>query len=657
MTGPLLLTLACAASADPAVLPVGPRESRWTTGFAAERFNALHKTGLPAMTRLLTGTEKSQFLVNFEIAAGKAKGTHRGPAWNDGDTYKWLEAVLWVYAATLDESLRPTIDSAVATIAAAQRADGYLHTPVLIANRNGDATKRPFGDRFDFEMYNFGHLFTASAVHHEVTKSVALLTVAEKAAAYLAKSFDRPTEEQARNTVCPSHFMGLVDLHRVTGKKQYLDLAVKLFEMRSQITDGGDDNQDRLPFRKQTRAVGHAVRANYLYAGAADLLLATGDDTLRGPIEAVWNNLVSRKLYPTGGCGALYDGASPDGSKEQKQITRVHQAYGRDYQLPNETAHNETCAAIGLMLWNERMLARTGEAKYAELNETTYLNAVLAGVSLDGAKHFYTNALRRTNDFPVPLRWSRDRASWISCYCCPPNVARTVARSANLAFGRSPSAVWVHGYGGSELATMLPDGGRFVLTQTTDYPWDGRVRIAIQDAPARDVTLNLRIPAWATGATLGVNGKPVNVTPGTYANVKRTWAKGDMIGLMLPMQPVWREANPHVEETRGQAFAACGPLVYCLESPDLPNGVSLRQIAVSTESKLIAKKSDRLGGTNVLAVTGTATVTAPWANDLYRDVTPTLTKPVPFTLVPYALWNNRGPGEMSVWLPATKGPP
>src|SRR5262245_34999388 len=399
----ILLTAPRAASAEPArgitdtsasphvvMRSVGLGRVKWTTGFWADRFETCRASMLPTMSRIMEGTEHSQFLQNFRIAAGLAGGRHRGPPWNDGDFYKWLEAAAAAYAVTRDPALDRRMDDAIAVIAKAQRADGYLHTPVLIANRNGDAAE-PFHDRLNFEMYNFGHLFTAACVHHRATGKRTLLDVAVKAADFLCRTFESPTPELARNAVCPSHYMGTVELYRTTGDRKYLALAVKFLDLRDVATDGTDDNQDRVPFRKQTEAVGHAVRANYLYAGAADVYAETGDETLLEPLKKIWANVVTRKMYLTGACGALYDGASPDGSKDQKQIARVHQAYGRDYQLPNSTAHNETCAAIGNALWNWRMLQVTGEAKYADVLEVTLLNAVLAGVSLDGRRFFYTN--------------------------------------------------------------------------------------------------------------------------------------------------------------------------------------------------------------------------------------------------------------------------
>jgi DUF1680 family protein len=358
--------------------------------------------------------------------------------------------------------------------------------------------------------------------------------------------------------------MGVVELYRTTGELRYLALAERLLAMRNLVEDGGDDNQDRIPFLQQREAVGHAVRANYLYAGAADLLIETEDDRLRAPLESCWHNLVTRKMYVTGGCGALYDGASPDGSPDQSQITRVHQAYGRDYQLPNVTAHNETCAAIGSVLWNWRMFLLTGEAKYIDVLELALYNSVLSGVSLSGVDYFYVNPLRQTDPLPVALRWSRTRVPFVTSYCCPPNVLRTIAQANGYAYARAADeeAVYVNLYGSGTLAIKFA-GAPFRLRQTTEYPWAGRVQITIDSCPADEVALHLRIPGWAIDATLRVNGEPVDadLTPGTFAELRRAWTPGDVVELELPMPATLLEANPLVEETRNQVAVKRGPIV------------------------------------------------------------------------------------------------
>ena len=642
------------ASPHVAVRSVGLNEATWTRGFWADRFATCRDAMLPHLWRVMGGTEPSQFFENMRIAAGDSKGRHRGPAWNDGDFYKWLEAASAVYGVTRNEAIDRRLDAVIDVISRAQRTDGYLHTPVLIRNRNGDHDAQPFQDRLNFETYNLGHLITAACVHHRATGKISLLRAALKAADFLAGAVESNAPRLARNAVCPSHYMAVVELYRTTRDPKHLQLARALFNLRDLVVNGSDDNQDRIPFREQTAAAGHAVRANYLYAGAADLVAETGDRTLLDPLLKIWENVVTQKMYITGACGALYDGASPDGAKDQRSIARVHQAYGRDYQLPNSTAHNETCAAVGNVLWNWRMLALTGEARFADVLETTLYNAALAGVSLDGTRYFYVNTLRQLDTMPVKLRWSRVREPFISCFCCPPNVARTIAEAASYAYGRSAGAVWVHLYGGSALDTEVVPGARLKLTQTTDYPWDGRVKVTVPAAPALACAIRLRVPGWAAGASLCLNGavRKEPLVPGTYAEIKRVWSAGDVLELDLPLRVRLLQAHALVEEARNQVAVQRGPVVYCLESTDLPGGVRLLDVVIPRGLALIPRYEPRLlGGVAVLEGRAEARAEPAWSTDLYREMPATEPKPIGLRLIPYYAWGNRGPSEMTVWMP------
>jgi hypothetical protein len=629
----------------------------WTDGFWADRQAALREGALPALSRIMQGTVRSQFLHNFRIAAGLSEGQHRGPGWNDGDTYKWLEALAATYATSHDPALQRPMDAAIEVIAAAQRADGYLHTPVLIANRNGDATARPFGDPVAFEMYNFGHLFTAACVHHEATGERRLLEVAIRAADFLDQEFSRPTPELARHAICPAHYMGAIDLYRTTGDRRFLALVERWLAMRDLVA-GGDDNQDRIPFREQREAVGHAVRANYLYAGVTDLCLETGDTSLRPALDACWRSVTDKKLYITGGCGALYDGASPDGSEQQQQITRIHQAYGRNYQLPQATAHNETCAAVGNVLWNHRMRQLTGEARYADVLETSLYNACLAGMSLDGERYFYTNTLRQLDDAAVPLRWSRQREEWISCFCCPPNIVRLLAEVGRYAYAVEGDAVSVLLYGSNRLSTTLQDGSPLQITQTSDYPWDGAVQLQIDAGPARPWALRLRIPRWCEGGGLFVNGIPHSqpLTSGEFISLQREWRAGDRVELQLPMPVRLMSAHPLVEECRGQVAVQRGPLVYCLESTDLPQGARVSQVAIPAQGDWQAIRDPMQLG-DVVRLRGDLLVTEsrPRGDEsterLYRPYESQSPHTITAELIPYFAWGNRGGSEMTVWIP------
>lgn len=603
------------------------------------------------MWEVMRGKKYKPFLRHFLIAAGRAEGSYHGAAWNDGDFYKWIEAASVSLSVSPNKALERSVSESIEAIAAAQREDGYLHTPVLIAQRNGDASARPFADRHDFEVYNMGHLMTTGCIHFRATGNRDLLTVAEKAANFLEEAFADPTPELARNAVCPSHYMGAVELYRTTGNARYLRLAEKFLAMRNLVTDGGDDNQDRVPFLQQKEAVGHAVRANYLYAGAADVYLETGDPTLWEPLEAIWQNVVDKKLYLTGACGALYDGASPDGSESQAEITRVHQSYGRNYQLPNTTAHNETCAAVGAVMWNWRMFAASGEAKYVDWIELALYNAVLSGVSLQGTEYFYVNPLRRIQPEPRDLRWSRDRQEFIVSYCCPPNVVRTIAELGAYAYSKSDGAVWVNLYGGNTLETEV-NGKRLRMTQTSDYPWNGAVRFSI-DAWERGIfALRVRVPSWAENAKISVNGDPFEAgTPGSYAEVKRAWRVGDTVEVSFPMPAVVFESNPLVEETRNQVALKRGPMVYCLESVDLPKGVDLQTVAIPLSSQIAPIfRTEELAGVCVLEADLVSRRSEPWTS-LYRPVGGDSARSFRGTFVPYFAWGNRGKSEMSVWLP------
>jgi DUF1680 family protein len=650
------LSGATAAEARPhaEVHTVGLDEVRWTSGFWGDRFDLCRTQIIPSMERLMVGTNYSQYFQNFRLAAGLEQGRPRGAPFNDGDFYKWLEGACAMLAVTKEGELDKRIDEIVAVIAKAQRSDGYIHTPVLIRARNGATNAIPFVDRNNFEMYNMGHLMTTACVHHRVTGKTNLLAVARKAADFLDRTFRGASPEVARSSVCPSHYMGMVELYRETGEARYLELAKKFFELRSQIKDGGDDNQDRIPFDQQANAMGHAVRANYLYAGAADLYMETGDESLWKPLEPIWRNLTTQKMYITGGCGALYDGASPDGVKDQKSITRVHQAYGRNYQLPNSTAHCETCANIGNVLWNWRMFLVTGEARFMDVVELALYNSVLSGVGLDGTNFFYTNPLRVTDPLPTELRWSRTRVPFLSSFCCPPNLARTLAELSGYAYAKSNDALWVNLYGGSIITTTLTPGQSVKLTQETDYPWSGRVRFTLNECGSEPFALKLRIPAWAKGASLRINSSPIEAVPvsGEYFELRRTWLPNDILDLDLVMPVQWIETNPLVEETLNQVAAKRGPVVYCLESCDLPPGIKVMDISVPADVEVIARFDRRLlGGVAVLDGTFAARRSADWQEQLYREAKPAAAQPVKVALIPYFAWANRGKSEMTVWLP------
>jgi DUF1680 family protein len=479
------------------------------------------------------------------------------------------------------------------------------------------------------------------------------LDIAEKATDFLIRFYNEATPEQARNAICPSHYMGITEMYRTTGNKEYLNLVKKLIDIRGTV-EGTDDNSDRAPFREMNKVVGHAVRANYLFAGVADVYAETGEAALLTTLNRVWENVVNHKMYITGGCGALYDGVSVDGtSYNPDTVQKIHQAYGRDYQLPTLNAHNETCANIGNVLWNWRMFLLTGDVKYADIVELSLYNSVLSGISMDGTRFFYTNPLAASHDYPYDLRWQGGRVKYISkSNCCPPNVVRTIAEVSNYMYSKSKKGLYLNMYGGSKLSTTISDGSMIQLEQISNYPWDGNIKIAISKAPAHPLPIFLRIPGWCKKYRLSLNGKTVNNAKieNGYLSIDKIWKDSDRIELELDMPATLMESNPLVEETRNQVAVKKGPIVYCLESADLPRN-KVFDVMISPNSKFRSIPMKIENG-NIMALTTEARIlqNTDWKNTLYRELN-TKTKPVKLTLIPYFAWANRGKTEMTVWMP------
>lgn len=629
---------------------------QWTNGFWSERFAVCRDAMVPQLWQTYTSKEMCYSFQNFRVAAGLDSGRFRGPSFHDGDFYKTLEAVAALYAATKDKKLDAWMDDAIAVIAKAQKDDGYIYTKSIIEARASGQTKM-FDDKLSFEAYNFGHLMTAACVHYRATGKTSLLEVAKKATDFLNRFYQTATPEQSRNAICPSHYMGIVEMYRVTGNPVYLQLAKKLIDIRGTV-EGTDDNSDRAPFREMNKVVGHAVRANYLFAGVADVYAETGDKTLLTTLDKMWDNVTNNKMYVTGGCGALYDGVSVDGTAYKPDtVQKIHQAYGRDYQLPNLSAHNETCANIGNVLWNWRMLQLTGDAKYADVAELSLYNSVLSGISLDGTKFFYTNPLASVADYPYTLRWMGGRSSYISkSNCCPPNTVRTIAEVQNYMYSVGDSGLYITMFGGNNLSTKLKDGSTLLLQQHTDYPWNGNVRLTIQSAPTQPYSIYLRMPGWCKSAMLKVNGTLVTTAQASssFVQVKRKWRAGDKIEWIMDMPVVLLESNPLVEETRNQVAVKRGPLVYCLESADMSASKNIFDI-VMPASTVLKPVSMNIGGNKITALEGEAAVLQnnEWKNSLYREIN-TKTKPVKIRLIPYYAWANRGQTDMTVWMPVKR---
>ncbi|HWV70266.1 MAG TPA: glycoside hydrolase family 127 protein, partial [Pseudosphingobacterium sp.] len=629
---------------------------QWTTGFWAERFEVCKQSMVPQLWKVYNDEHISHAYKNFEIAAGLDTGTHKGPSFHDGDYYKMLEAVASLYATTKDKKLDTMMDRVIKTIAQSQREDGYIYTLSMIEQRK-TGKKNQFEDRLSFEAYNIGHLMTAACVHYRATGKRNLLEVAVKATDYLYRFYKTASPTLARNAICPSHYMGVIEMYRTLGDKRYLELAKHLIDIKGAIEDGTDDNQDRLPFRAQQKVMGHAVRANYLYAGVADVYAETGDTTLLNQLYKMWQDVTAHKMYITGGCGSLYDGVSPDGtSYNPTEVQKIHQAYGRDYQLPNFTAHNETCANIGNMLWNWRMLQLTGDAKYADVLELALYNSVLSGISLDGKRFLYTNPLAYSDQLPFKQRWSKDRVEYIALSnCCPPNTVRTLSEVNNYIYSISDKGLWINLYSGNELQTTLSNGSKVKLQQKTNYPWAGNIEVIMDQVPTHAFSLFLRIPAWAEKATIKINGKVLNIdsTPGQYAQINRVWKKGDNIALILPMETVLMQANPLVEESRNQVAVKRGPIVYCLESIDLPQGQNIFDVALPSAIDF-SSSMQTIENSKILCLQGEAELVdsaKDWEGKLYKKLTRNAHRKIQLNLVPYFAWGNRGHTDMTVWMP------
>ena len=630
---------------------------QWTAGFWAERFQVCKDSMIPNIWRVYNDANISHAFKNFEIAAGLDTGSHKGPSFHDGDYYKMLEAVASVYAITKDRKLDSMMDKAIEVIGKAQREDGYIYTKSTIDQKNS-GVKKQFDSRLSFEAYNIGHLMTTACVHYRATGKTNLLNIAKKAADFLYRFYDTASAETARNAICPSHYMGLIELYRTTGDKKYETLTKKLIDVRG-VAAGTDDNSDRFPFREMQEVQGHAVRANYLFAGAADLLAESGDQSLLKTLDRMWDDVINHKMYITGGCGSLYDGVSNDGtSYNPNDVEKLHQAYGRKYQLPNLTAHNETCANIGNVLWNWRMLQFSSDAKYADIVELALYNSVLSGISLDGTKFLYTNPLAVSDELPYKQRWSKDRVPYISLSnCCPPNVIRTIAEVSDYVYSVSDEGLWLNLYGGNTLTTHLNDGNIVKLTEETNYPWEGDITLRFDEAPKNEFSIFLRIPGWCHNAKILLNGKPlsIKIESGKYAAVKRKWNKGDRLQLVLEMPVAMIEANPLVEETRNQVAVKRGPVVYCLESTDLNKNNSVFGLGISSNAKFKTTRT-KIGNSNVISLETTAKKIGDnnWSDQLYKEVSKQPASTVNIKLIPYYTWGNRGHAEMSVWPPVSR---
>ncbi|MCM2678513.1 glycoside hydrolase family 127 protein [Echinimonas agarilytica] len=628
-------------------------DCQWTEGFWAEKQKLAAEVMVPHMGSLLKG-DVGHAYNNFKIVAGLQQGEAKGMLWHDGDFYKWMEAACYIYGINKDESIIAELDEIIDVFAKAITDDGYIHT------HNQILDKPRYKEVCDHELYNSGHFITSGIIHKRLTGKTNWFELSVRHADYLYEVFKSKDPELARFGFNPSQIMALVELYRETRNKTYLDLADIFVTMRGSVPMDlhdsvpywftGDQCQMKTPLREEKEAVGHAVTGMYLYSGAADVYAETGDKEIADALDRIWASAVEKKMYVTGAFGQCHHGAYDDQNM-------IHEGFIDDYMMPNSTAYNETCANISNAMFNWRMLGLHGESKYADIMELVLHNSAMVGISEDGMKYFYANPLRmnhgqREYSDHCDCTESADREEYIECFCCPPNIVRTVAKVSGWAYSLSDNGLAVNLYGGNKLDTQLLDGSNIQLTQSTHYPWNGSVSITIDACKDTAFDLMLRIPGWARQATVLVNGQDcgVEVKAGEFANINRVWAAGDTITLEMPMEINFVEGHPRIEEIRNQVAIKRGPLVYCIESPDLPENTGILDVYISGDTELKAQhKTDFLGG--VTTIEGSVQLRSDSEQSMYRNVSKPVWQQHDAQFVPYFAWSNRGTAEMTVFMP------
>jgi DUF1680 family protein len=648
LCGLLVLSVASAqgedaAPLDYAIVPVGFTNVRIADEFWAPRLETNRKV---TIAYDFAKCEETGRIDNFAKAGGLMQGSFRGRYYDDSDVFKVIEGASYTLAMRPDPELEEYLDALIAKIAAAQEDDGYLYTARTLNPEKppaGSGPKRWTNLRYSHELYNVGHLYEAATAHFQATGKRSLLNVALKNAEMVATTFgpqglkDPPGHQEIE--------IGLVKLYRVTGEQRYLDLAQFFLDQRGRAEGRalyGEVAQDHAPVNEQAEAVGHAVRAAYMYSGMADVAALTRNDRYIEALDRIWRSVIERKLYLTGGIGAKAHG----------------EAFGADYELPNATAYNETCAAIALALWSQRMFLLHGDAKYIDVFERVVYNGFLAGIALEGNRFFYPNPLAADGVLPFN-QGAPGRKPWFDCACCPVNIVRFLPSLAGSVVATRQERVFVNLFVGSRAKVGTPTG-TVELVQETDYPWDGKIKLTVlTDTPQR-LVLCLRVPGWSAGRpvpsdlyrhleptterpTFALNGEAVEPAQHQgYAEFDRNWRNGDVLEMTLPM-PVRRVvADDRVEADRGRVALERGPLVYCVESVD--HRGSVRDLVLHDDVALTSQwRPELLGGMVVLR--GAAT-------RLQRADDGSLTEvPAELTSVPYYAWNHRGEGAMAVWLP------
>lgn len=601
--------------------PLSWKKVEIEAGFWGTRLETNQKVTLNHQYEQLEETGR---LDNFRRAAGKKKGEFQGLFFNDSDVYKWLEAASYSLWTHPHKKLEQKVKALIKEIAAAQQEDGYLNT-YFILEKKQRFTNLPN----EHELYCAGHLFEAAVAYYQATGRTFLLKVAIRLADLICETFG-----PGKRPGAPGHQeieLALMKLYWLTKKERYLRTAAFFIDERGKGLAGKDQyHQDHLPFLQQKEMVGHAVRCAYLMSGACDVYRQTGNQALMLALKRLWENMVQKKMYVTGAIGSRCEG----------------EALGKDYELPNDRAYAETCAAIGSILWNERMLQLTGQAKYADVMERVLFNAFLSGVSLDGKEYFYQNTLQSNG--------THRRQTWFECACCPPNIARLLSSLGGYFYSTSQQGVWIHLYGESKMTARLSNDRKILLSQSTNYPWSGEVTVRVLTETEIPFTLFLRVPGWCQKAEVLVNDKPLKevALPGSYLPISRTWKKGDEVHLSLSMPALFLETHPH-SSNNGRLAISRGPLIYCLEAVDHP-GVDILDILLSPQAKLSPHfRPDLLGGVEVLQDRASVRDRSGWKTILYRSYRKNRrmeTKPLDLTAIPYFSWANRRPGKMLVWI-------
>ena len=585
--------------------------------------------------------EKNGRFDNFALAGGLIKGEHKGDfPFDDTDPYKIIEGASYSLAAKYDKKLDQYLDSVINLIRAAQEPDGYLTTCVTnkCTRLSGWWGKARWEKINSHELYNSGHLYEAAVAHFQSTGKRTLLNVAIKNADLVCKVFGPNAGQIHRPSGHPIVEMGLAKLYKITGNANYLAMAKYFVEETGRGTDGhhlSEYSQDHMPILKQDEIKGHAVRAGYLYSGVADVAALTNDAAYFDALTRIWNNMASKKLYITGGIGSRAQG----------------EGFGPNYELHNQQAYCETCAAIANVYWNERMFLATGDAKYIDVLERALYNGVISGVSLSGNKFFYDN--------PLESSGQHERQAWFGCACCPGNITRFVASVPGYTYAVLGNDLFVNLYCQST-ANIDVQKNNVELKQVSEYPWDGKVAITVNPAKSTAFALKLRIPGWAenspvptdlyafadkltTPVQVLVNGKAVATTKDKgYISINRQWKKGDRVELALPM-PVRRiQASDKVADDRGKMAIERGPIMYCIEGADQADKHVFNKFIPENAPISFQFNKDLLNGVMVLSGT---------ARQLEKDGNTVVQKDVPFTAIPYSTWQNRGANEMAVWIP------